>query len=85
MDEHVAKAFVRKWPDAPNPHGGKGITMVLMLVSGDVKALADESVHAVRMSDAVDSEGGMCLLSIEGRRPAPEFIGCDASGIIRQL
>ena len=69
------KAFVRKWPNiGPSK---KGVTMVIMLIDGDVDTLTDEALHRVTYLDH--------QWSLSQPQPTDAFKGMDASGIVREL
>ena len=79
----MGKTFVRKWPTG-GPDG-KGITMLITLVSGDLALLEDENVYAIGLTPVEGISPGNIVMSLYGNRPAPEMRGMGAEGIVRML
>ena len=77
----VAKAFVRKYPSGRARGTKQPVTMILMLVEGDVPSLVDEAVHELQVRDI----GEVLQVSVCGVEPTEQFRGYRADQILTEL
>jgi len=77
---HRGKAFVRKRPT--NLQTGRPVTIVLLVVDGDVSMLADEMLHTLRI---VETECELICVVGENMGPIPEYERLTADEIITRM
>lgn len=78
MELFFGKAFARKHAKARGTTG-RPVTMILVLVDGDVPSLTDEAMHGLQICDT----GGSIQISITGMQPTGErFDGLRADQVL---